>query len=128
MINKLKEFSYKEKQSTFIVYVYYVESKDDFKTANLEVQNLNKKARHILSVSRIKNNYGIYMTEAKEDKEPVSSMKKVANILEKRDLKDISIFIVRYFGGVKFGASYLDRVYFQLAIKAIDENQRDIKV
>jgi hypothetical protein len=27
------------------------------------------------------------------------------------------VFIVRYFGGVKFGASYLDKVYFALALK-----------
>ena len=46
-------------------------------------------------------------------------MKKVASLMEKNDIKDKGVFIVRYFGGVKFGASYLDKVYTDLAMKIL---------
>jgi putative IMPACT (imprinted ancient) family translation regulator len=113
----INSFSYEEKQSKFIVYHYEVLSETEAKEALAEVKKANRKADHVLRVGRYANNYGIFMTQASEDKEPISSMKKTAQLLEKKDLRNQMVFIVRYFGGVKFGASYLDKVYFALALK-----------
>ncbi|MCI1735792.1 MAG: YigZ family protein [Bacilli bacterium] len=113
----INTFSYEEKQSKFLVYRYEVLSETDAKEALTEVKKANRKADHVLRVGRYPNAYGIFMTQASEDKEPISSMKKTAQLLEKKDIRNAMVFIVRYFGGVKFGASYLDKVYFSLALK-----------
>ena len=118
-MKEILTFQYTEKRSRFFVYIYEIHSSVEFKSALREIQNQNKKAKHILRVGRFENHYGIYITEASEDKEPISSMKKVASFLEKDGIQDRGIFIVRYFGGVKFGANYLDKVYTDLAMKAV---------
>lgn len=112
-------FEYAEKRSRFIVYVYEISSSEEFKAVLKTIQDENKKARHVLRVGRFQNHFGIYITEASEDKEPISSMKKVASLMERNDVRDIGIYMVRYFGGVKFGASYLDKVYTDLSLKAL---------
>lgn len=121
----IKRYEYEEKRSKFLVYRYEVTSKEDNKAAYEEVLDENKKARHVLRASRYQNSYGIYITEASEDKEPIASMKKVASLMEKKDIKDTGIFIVRYFGGVKFGASYLDKVYTALAMKVLNSSTEE---
>lgn len=118
-MKQLSTITYTEKRSKFFVYLYEVTSSEEFKEALKQVQEENKKAKHVLRVGRFKNHFDIYITEASEDKEPIGSMKKVASLMEKNDIKDKGVFIVRYFGGVKFGASYLDKVYTDLAMKIL---------
>ena len=118
-MHKISVTEIKEKRSRFIVYLYEVSSQDDMKQALEEIKAEHRKADHILRVARFVNNYGIYVTEASEDKEPISSMRKAASLMEKKDIRDRAVFIVRYFGGIKFGASYLDKVYLTLAMKPL---------
>lgn len=118
-MKQINTLSYTEKKSKFLVYLYQIDSIEEFKQALKEVGEENKKAKHILRVGRFKNHFDVYITEASEDKEPIGSMKKVASLMEKNDIKDKGVFIVRYFGGVKFGASYLDKVYTDLAMKIL---------
>lgn len=118
----LRNIDYEEKKSKFIVYLYEIDNQEEFKSIYKQLKEEHKKARHILRVGRFKNNYSIYIEEASDDKEPVSSMKKAASYLENNDIKDRAVFIVRYFGGTKFGASYLDKVYSNLFFKIINEN------
>lgn len=115
----LETYNYSEKRSKFIVYLFEITSAEEFKNAYQTVQDENKKARHVLRAGCYQNHFGIYITEASEDKEPIASMKKVASLMEKNDIKDRGVFIVRYFGGVKFGASYLDKVYTELGMKLL---------
>ncbi len=79
-----------------------------------------KGAKHYLKVGRYKNAYGIQTLVSSENKEPISSMKKASSLFEKRDIKDRLIVIARHFGGVKLGASNLDRIYFDLCIALLD--------
>ncbi|MFA6830092.1 MAG: YigZ family protein [Bacilli bacterium] len=115
----LNNFIYEEKRSKFLIYLYEVSSTEDLKTALNHIKEENKKAKHVLRVGRFQNNFEVYITEASEDKEPISSMKKIAQLMEKKDIRDKAVIIVRYFGGVMFGASYLDKVYTDLALKAL---------
>jgi len=115
----LSSFAYKEKQSRFLVYLYAVEDTDDARKAQEEVSSQNPKANHLLRVVRAKNRYGVYVTEASEDREPIAAMKKTASLMERKEIQDRAVYIVRYFGGTLFGASYLDKVYFALARKAL---------
>lgn len=116
----LKSENYAEKRSKFIILLYEVNSLDEVKEILRSLKDEHKKADHILRVSRVYNQFGVKITEASEDKEPISSMKKVASLMEKIDIINRSVFIIRYFGGTKFGASYLDKVYSNLALKILE--------
>lgn len=115
----LKSYTYTEKHSKFIVLLYEATTSDEVKEILKGLKEEHKKATHILRVSRVYNQYQVKITEASEDKEPISSMKKTAALMEKKDIVGKALFIIRYFGGTKFGASYLDKVYFSLALEAL---------
>lgn len=114
-MNILKSLEVTEKRSRFIGYLIKIESEDDMSSALAQIKNEHSKARHILRASRYKNRYGVYISEASEDREPISSMKKTRELMERKDIKDVSVIVVRYFGGTELGASNLDRIYFSLS-------------
>ena len=56
-----------------------------------------------------------------DDKEPQNTAgKPIYDILEKRNIVNVLIIIVRYFGGTLLGTGLLTRTYKASAIKAID--------
>lgn len=112
---------YIEKRSKFIAYIYSIDGEDDLKIIQETLAKEHPKCDHTLRALRYKNKFGVYVAEASEDKEPISSMKKTRDLLEKKDIRDVGIYIVRYFGGTKLGASRLDHVYFALATKLMSE-------
>lgn len=116
-MNIIDTITYTEKSSKFIAIAVKVDGPKDVKDCLETLEKEHKGARHILRALRYRNQFGVYVTEASEDKEPISSMKKTAGLMERKDIKDLGIFIVRYFGGTKLGASHLDHIYFTLATK-----------
>ncbi len=120
-MKELKSLVYEEKRSKFIGYLYEIEDEKDLELINEKLVSSYPKANHLLKVLRYKNHFGVYVSEASEDKEPISSMKKTRNLLERKDIRDIGIYIVRIFGGTKLGASRLDHVYFTLATTLLQD-------
>lgn len=122
-LNILKTIVYKEKRSDFIGYLIGIKNKGEESSVLKTLQEKHEGAKHILKATRIKNEYGVYIAESSDDREPVGSMKKVRAILEKNDVRDIGIYIVRYFGGTKLGASNLDHIYTSIAFSLINEDK-----
>ncbi len=120
MDNPHLKFFFEEKRSKFYCYAYHVSSRDEIKKVSEELKKEHKKARHILKACRYEMSENVYTVESSENQEPISSMKKLVSVMEKREVKNIAIFIVRYFGGTKLGASRLERLYFDLGIKTLD--------
>lgn len=120
-MKELKSLVYEEKRSKFIGYLYEIEDEKDLELINEKLVSSYPKANHLLKALRYKNHFGVYVSEASEDKEPISSMKKTRNLLERKDIRDIGIYIVRIFGGTKLGASRLDHVYFTLATTLLQD-------
>ncbi len=120
-MKELKSLVYEEKRSKFIGYLYEIEDEKDLELINEKLVSSYPKANHLLKVLRYKNHFGVYVSEANEDKEPISSMKKTRNLLERKDIRDIGIYIVRIFGGTKLGASRLDHVYFTIATTLLQD-------
>lgn len=119
--------TYEEKKSKFIA---IIESFNSIDEANLYLDYLkkeHKKAKHFLKVIKCKNQYNVNILQSSEDGEPVSSMRKVRDLLEKSEMENIAVFIIRYYGGTNLGASNLDRIYFSLAMKIINEYKSKIK-
>ncbi len=120
-MKELKSLVYEEKRSKFIGYLFEIEEEKDLTVIQETLLSRYPKADHLLKVLRYKNHFGVYVSEASEDKEPISSMKKARNLIERKDVRDIGIYIVRIFGGTKLGASRLDHVYFTLATNLLQE-------
>lgn len=122
-MKELKTLTYDEKRSQFIGILFQIDEEDDLKRIQEKLDMDYPKANHILRVLRYKNRFGVYVSEASEDKEPISSMKKTRNLMERKDIKDVGVYIVRYFGGTKLGASRLDHVYFTIATDLLSSYQ-----
>ncbi len=113
------QFIYEEKRSKFFCYLYSINNRDEIKEVMNALKSEHKKAKHILRCCRYSNGSGLSILETNENQEPISSMKKLGFILEKKDFKNVGIFIVRYFGGTKLGASHLDHLYLELGLKTL---------
>lgn len=121
MYSKVSQNEYKEKDSKFISYLYKIENKEDLESVFNLIKSEHKKASHILRLVRYKNKYGVIVDEASEDKEPINSMKRLKEITSSKTCDTFALFIVRYFGGKKLGASNLDRLYFNIGIQEINK-------
>ena len=120
-MNIIKSLTYQEKRSTFLALLLKFDSQKEAEDVLKELQLEHKDARHILRALRVKNQYGVYITEASDDKEPIASMKKVRDLMERKDIRDVGVYLIRYYGGTKLGASHLDHVYFTLAMKLLEK-------
>ncbi len=117
-IAETSEGFYKEKGSKFIAYAYPVTSEEEIKA---HIANLKKEyydARHhcyAYMLGADKKNF-----RANDDGEPSSTAGKpiLGQILSK-DLTNILIVVVRYFGGTKLGVSGLIHAYKIAAVEAI---------
>ena len=86
-MKELKTLTYDEKRSQFIGILFQIDEEDDLKRIQEKLDKDYPKANHILRVLRYKNHFGVYVSEASEDKEPISSMKKTRNLMERKDIK-----------------------------------------
>lgn len=95
------------KKSKFIAYYYELEDISDVKKIldNLKIEH--KKARHIVHAYKFGNTAG-----KSDDKEPSGTAgTPLYNLLERNNLNNKMICVVRYFGGTKLGAGPLMRAY-----------------
>jgi|SaaInlV_200m_DNA_2_1039689.scaffolds.fasta_scaffold01252_4 uncharacterized YigZ family protein len=116
------EGNYKEKGSKFLAYAFRCESEKQIKE-NLEL--LRKKhfdARHHAYAYRLGAEKKIFRTN--DDGEPSSTAgKPIFGQILSKDITNILIVVVRYFGGTKLGVSGLINAYRSAAADAIDNTQ-----
>ena len=104
------------KKSKFITYLIKVNSIEDINRELAIIKNINKGAKHypyayILDIDK----------KYSDDAEPTGTAgSPILNILESNKLNHILCVVVRYFGGIKLGASNLTRSYSNSVINALD--------
>ena len=109
-----------EKKSKFNGYVYKVNSIKEVDNILLQLKNENKKATHICYAYKIVTD-GVFV-KAFDDGEPSGTAgRPILNVIEKKNLQDILIVVVRYFGGIKLGAGGLLRAYSKTASSVVEE-------
>ncbi len=114
LINK---YTYEVKKSKFIAYYYEISSVEEAKNVLETLKKEHKKARHIPYAYKTNNT-----ASKSDDKEPTNTAGlPLYNLIEKKNLDNILIAVVRYFGGTKLGAGNLLRAYLESAIKAIEK-------
>lgn len=103
------------KKSKFISYYYEITSPDEVKIILDNLKKEHKKARHIAYAYKVLNTAG-----KSDDKEPSGSAgMPLYNLLEKNNLNNTLLVVVRYFGGTKLGFGPLTRAYSNAGIEAL---------
>lgn len=103
------------KKSKFIAYYYEITTKQEAKDLYEALKKEHKKARHIPYAYILENT-----ASKSDDKEPSgTSGMPIYQVLEQKNIQNRAIFVVRYFGGIKLGASGLTRAYREAAAKVI---------
>ena len=109
-------------KSKFIAYLMPLKNEEDFKPILANLRKEHKKARHIVYAYRV----GM-KSKSCDDGEPKGTAgHPLLELLYKKELTDVALFVVRYFGGTKLGAGRLLRTYLQAGISVIDNASNSI--
>lgn len=104
------------KKSKFIALRYEINSVSEVKDILNTLKKEHKKARHMPYAYKID-----LQVKKSDDKEPSNTAgTPILNIIEKRNLNNCLIIVIRYFGGVKLGAGGLIRAYSEAAKTVTD--------
>jgi len=106
-----------EKKSRFIGYAAYVNSEDEANAFVAEVATEHKKARHVAFAYVFPNT-----ARMSDDGEPKGTAGlPIYNVIARRNLQNVVVVVVRYFGGILLGKGGLIRAYGKTAGLAIEE-------
>lgn len=105
-----------EKKSRFIGYAACAESESGAKSFIAEIAAQHKKARHIAYAYVLSN-----AAKMNDDGEPKGTAGlPIYNAITRRDLQNVVVVVVRYFGGTLLGKGGLIRAYGKAAGLAIE--------
>ena len=106
-------------KSKFIAYLFPLEKEDNFKTMLANLRKEHKKARHIVYAYRV----GM-KSKSCDDGEPKGTAgHPLLDLLYKKDINNVALLVVRYFGGTLLGASRLLRTYLQAGVDVINSSE-----
>lgn len=104
-----KENEYIEKKSKFYGYLLTDATEEKIKSGLEFLRKQNKKATHICYAYSISSPFS---ERAVDDGEPSGTAgRPILSVIQKKKSRDVCVFIVRYFGGIKLGAGGLVRAY-----------------
>lgn len=98
------------KKSKFYSYMYEVSSIDEVNSIIETLKQENKKARHVVYAYKINNLERNYA-----DKEPSGTTRGLLEVINKNNLNNTLIVVVRYFGGTLLGSGLLTRTYTKVS-------------
>lgn len=105
-------------KSKFIAYKFTLNSLEEVKSILTNLKNEHKNATHICYAYIY--NRDIVSEKCSDDGEPGGTAGyPILNVLKKKNLENIMVAVVRYFGGVKLGAGGLVRAYTKACSEVI---------
>lgn len=116
--DNISEGFYSEKRSKFLAFAFHVTTEEEIKEIVSEYRKKYYDARHVCWAYML----GAQRTDfrANDDGEPSSTAgKPILGQINKNELTDILIIVVRYYGGVNLGTSGLIVAYRTAATEAI---------
>ncbi|MES2797811.1 MAG: YigZ family protein, partial [Bacteroidota bacterium] len=109
-ISKKAEGEFKDKGSRFIAIAYPFDNIDLLKTYLIETKTIHPKARHFCYAYKI--GMDSENSRSNDDGEPSGSAgKPILNAILSKNLSNILIIVVRYFGGTLLGVPGLINAY-----------------
>lgn len=114
------EFELIIKKSKFYGYAYDVSSEEEIKTHLEKLKKENKKATHICYAYSLLSN-GVQKEKFCDDNEPNGTAgRPILEVIKKKNMNNVVVFVVRYFGGIKLGAGGLIRAYTKTTSGALE--------
>lgn len=118
-ISASSEGLFKDRGSKFIGYAFPVNSDLEIKSIINQLQSEHSKARHFCWALRLTSDRSIFRLN--DDGEPSGSAgRPILNTLLSKDLTNILIVVVRYFGGTLLGVPGLIHAYKTATLEAIN--------
>lgn len=103
------------KKSKFIAKVHYINSQENAEEIIQKARLEYKDARHVVYAYMLKSG-----GRCTDDKEPQGTAgKPIYSLLEKENMVNTLIIVIRYFGGILLGAGPLTRAYSTVAKEAL---------
>lgn len=107
----LNESEFTIKKSRFIGLLYSIENINEVESILSSLKSEHKKAKHFPYAYKI----GAYAKKT-DDKEPSGTAgTPIWNVIERKELDNVLIVVIRYFGGTKLGSGPLLRAYSKAA-------------
>ncbi len=120
-IQSKSEGLYKEKGSKFIAFAYPMSSEEAIKTEIAELRKRYHDARHHCFAWRLGADLERYRVN--DDGEPSGSAgKPIYGQIQSRELTDVLVVVIRYFGGTLLGVGGLINAYRSAASDALDQS------
>ena len=118
-ISASSEGLFKDRGSKFIGYAFPVNSDLEIKSIINQLQSEHSKARHFCWALRLTSDRSVFRLN--DDGEPSGSAgRPILNTLLSKDLTNILIVVVRYFGGTLLGVPGLIHAYKTATLEAIN--------
>ncbi len=115
------EVIYEIKKSRFITRVANISNKENAKTFLEQAKRDYPDARHHCWAYQFGPPHSPHSAAMSDDGEPSGTAgKPILNVIQHKDIGDIMIVVIRYFGGIKLGAGGLVRAYSNAAQQAIE--------
>lgn len=115
-----------EKHSRFLGYVRHTETDEEAVAFLEEIRSLNSDARHNIYAYVLNADH---RSRFSDDGEPHGTAGKPAlDILNGYELKDVTVVVTRYFGGILLGTGGLVRAYSKAVKDAIDAAEQVLMV
>jgi uncharacterized YigZ family protein len=116
------------RKSRFIARIVPVSSRDEVKTYLAEAHTDHPDARHICWAYQIGRPGAAAEAAMNDDGEPSGTAgKPILGVIQHKDLGDVMVLVIRYFGGIKLGAGGLVRAYAGAAESVLSEVGRVIQ-
>ena len=120
-IQHSSEGSYKEKGSKFLAFAYPESTEEDIRQKLDDLRKQFHDARHHCYAWRLGPEKDRFRVN--DDGEPSGSAgKPILGQIQSRDLSDVLVVVVRYFGGTLLGVGGLIRAYRAAASDALEQN------
>nr|WP_237249432.1 YigZ family protein [Sphingobacterium faecale] len=118
-IEEPSEGIFRDKGSKFIAYAYPFKNEKDLKDIIADLKALHPKARHHCWAYRLTTDRGVFRIN--DDGEPSGTAgRPILNVLLSKDLTNILVVVVRYFGGTLLGVPGLINAYKTATLEALD--------
>ena len=114
------------KKSRFVARVYPVGDEDEVNTLINTIRKEHYKATHVCSAYVLE---GIpEKKKASDDGEPSGTAgRPILDVIDRKNLKNVLVVVIRYFGGVKLGANGLVRAYAGAAADVLQSAKKKKK-
>jgi uncharacterized YigZ family protein len=119
-IEKASEGTFRDRGSKFIAYAYPITAEQDIKNIVADLKKINPKANHHCWAMRWSTDRSVFRLN--DDGEPSGTAgRPILNTLLSRNLTNIAVVVVRYFGGTLLGVPGLINAYRTATELALNE-------